>query len=108
LPIDPSLLEPYERLVPVTVEGRTCLVPANNSLLRALQYLDYDLYPCRLCWNGDCDNCRFDYAHPETGEAVNARGCETEVFAGMRITRLPENVVWPAALAAPACVETDD
>jgi predicted molibdopterin-dependent oxidoreductase YjgC len=99
VPVDPTLLEPFDKLVQVTIEGRCREVPANNSVLRVLQYLEVDLYPCRLCWNGDCDNCRFTYLDPATGSEVTARGCETGVCPGMQILRIPENAAWPAPAA---------
>lgn len=95
VPVDLSLLDPFDKLIPVIVEGRPSSVPENNSVLRTLQYLDVDLDPCRLCWNSDCDNCIFRFVDPATGDEVAARGCETPVFAGMNITRLPENALWP-------------
>lgn len=94
--MDPSLLEPFERLVQICVQGREHAVPENNTVLRSLQFLDVDLYPCRLCWNSDCDNCRFDYIDPVSGAEVTARGCETTIWEGMSITRIPVNAVWPA------------
>src|SRR5947207_9534455 len=90
MPVDPTLLDPYDRLVSISVAGQTFQVPANNSILRVLQYLDVDLYPCRLCWNGECDNCRFAFVDPSTGQERMARGCESLVFDGLKITRLPE------------------
>jgi predicted molibdopterin-dependent oxidoreductase YjgC len=95
VPIDPQLLEPYDRLISVTIEGRQLRVPENNSLLRVLQYLDVDLYPCRLCWNGDCDNCRFVYVHPKSGMEATAKACAPVVKEGMVIRRLPALAVWP-------------
>jgi hypothetical protein len=92
---DPNLLDPYQRLIDVRLEGHGFQVPENQMLLRALQYLGYDLYPCRLCWNGDCDNCRFHYVDPADGEERSAKGCQTEVWPGMTITRLPARVRWP-------------
>ena len=95
LPVDPTLLEPFDALIRVSIEGRPFDVPANNSLLRVLQYLDFDLYPCRLCWNGDCDNCRFSYLEPDTGEPHSEKGCQLVVCDGLTITKLPPDAVWP-------------
>ena len=95
MPVDPTLLEPFEKLIPVTVEGKAYEVPANNTVLRVLQCLDVDLYPCRLCWNGDCDNCRVALVDPATGEETTAKGCETTVCPGMNITHIPPSACWP-------------
>ena len=91
LPVDgdTSLLEPFDHTVSVKIEGRTLDLPANNTLLRILQFLGVDLYPCRLCWNSECDNCRFDFVDEATGETTNARGCETILCEGMCITKIP-------------------
>ena len=82
-----------------TVPAALARLPANNTLLRVLQYLDVDLYPCRLCWNGDCDNCRFVFADPDSGEEVSAKGCGTLVCEGMAVRSLPARAVWPASFA---------
>ena len=96
MPVDPELLERYDRLIELSIEGRTYRVPENNNLLRALQFLDFDLYPCRLCWNSECDNCHFQYIDPQSQQEVVVRGCETNAFEDMRITRVPPNATWPA------------
>src|SRR5437867_5474745 len=85
MPVDPQLLDPYEKLIQVMVEGASYEVPENNSVLRILQYLDVDLYPCRLCWNGECDNCLVTYVDPASGAEQVARGCETVAWPGMEI-----------------------
>ena len=94
--MDPTLLEPFDHLVAVTIEDRPFQVPANNTVLRVLQFLDVDLYPCRLCWNGECDNCRFTYLMPGQEEATSAKACATLVAAGMCIRQIPAKAVWPA------------
>lgn len=38
-PLD-DILEPYDRLIEITLVGKKKLVPENNSILRCLQYLD--------------------------------------------------------------------
>ena len=93
--MESAVLEPYEKLVAFTIEGRRFEVPERNSILRVLQFLDFDLDPCRLCWNGDCDNCHVRYVDPASELEVTARGCETDVFADMRIARLPPGTLWP-------------
>ena len=94
MPVDPELLDPFERLLAVRIEGKDYSVPENNSVLRVFQYVDIDLYPCRLCWNGECDNCIFAYVDPQSGDEVTARGCETVVWEGMQIVRIPKDAVW--------------
>ena len=86
-------------LLRVSIEDRLCDVPANDTLLRALQHLEVDLYACRLCWNGDCDNCRFAFVDDQTGATLTTKGCLTNVTAGMRIVCLPRHAVWPDGTA---------
>ena len=93
--MDPELLAPYDRLIDVTIEGRRCRVPENNTLLRVLQYLDVDLYPCRLCWNGDCDGCRSVILHPTSGAEVSVKACTTLVKDGMEVRSMPPLAIWP-------------
>jgi hypothetical protein len=85
------------RLIHIEIEGRSCLVPAGDTVLRALQFLDIDLHSCRLCWNGDCDNCTVEIHDPATGRHAVVRACETPAAPGMRILRLPAQARWPAA-----------
>lgn len=98
MPGDTSLLDPYDELVTVTIEGRRLDLPGNNNLLRLLQYLGVDLDPCRLCWNGDCDNCRFVFVDPTSGDETTAKGCEAQVVDGMCVVRIPTYAVWPPEL----------
>ena len=82
-------------LVSITVEERRCQVPADETVLRALQQLGIDLYACRLCWNGDCDNCRFVFVEPDSGQTLSAKACLTSVTPELQIINLPRNAVWP-------------
>lgn len=95
MPRDPSLLDPWEKLISVTIEGHALELPERNTVLRLLQYLEVDLYPCRLCWNGECDNCRFTFIDPATQEEFSAKSCLTEATDGMNITRIPTYALWP-------------
>ena len=95
MPRDPSLLDPWEKLISVTIEGQRLDLPEKNTVLRLLQYLEVDLYPCRLCWNGECDNCRFTFVDPESHAELSAKSCLTEATDGMKITRIPVYALWP-------------
>ena len=97
MPGDISLLEPFDRLIRVSIDGRSLELPSSNTILRILQYLDVDLYPCRLCWNGDCENCIVTWIDATTGQEVSDKSCITELVDGMRITKLPDEAVWPEA-----------
>ena len=93
--MESAVLEPYEKLITVTINDRAYEVPENNTLLRILQHMSLDLAYTKYCWNGDCRNCAFRYVSRRTGKEVEALGCQMRCFVGMCITRLPEGVVLP-------------
>lgn len=80
------LLHPYEKLVKITIAGRTFEVPDNNTLLRCLQFLATEgISYGRFCWNEDCQYCRVTY---DTGEGTAVRkalSCKLMIQDGMRI-----------------------
>jgi len=90
--MESAVLEPYERLITITINGRTYQVPENNSLLRILQFMNLELAYSKYCWNGDCRNCAFRYVSRKTGKEVEALGCQMRCFADMVIRKLPEGV----------------
>lgn len=101
--MESAVLEPYDKLIPVVINGRTYEVPENNTLLRVLQYMNIELAYTKYCWNGDCRNCAFRYVSRRTGKEVEALGCQMRCFANIQIIRLPEGVHLPGeAPAAPA------
>jgi hypothetical protein len=93
---DLTFYEPFERLVKVTIEGRTFEVPENNILLRCVQYIvDEDVVPGRFCWNNECGNCEMSLQQRDESQTRRARGCQTEVGDGMTLTELtPELKYW--------------
>jgi hypothetical protein len=90
--VESAILEAYDKLITVTIEGRVYQVPENNTLLRVLQYMSIELAYTRYCWNGDCRNCAFRYVSRRTGKEVEALGCQMRCFPNMQITRLPEGL----------------
>lgn len=73
-----GFLEPFERLVTVTVLGRRAAVPENNPLLRCFQFLSpEDVAMGSFCWNGDCGNCEITLERG--GERTAVRSCQTLV-----------------------------
>ena len=91
-PLESAILEPYEKLVAVTILGKVYQVPENNTLLRILQHMRLELAYTKYCWNGDCRNCAFRYVSRRTGKEVEALGCQIRLFNGMNIVALPEGV----------------
>ncbi len=90
--MDSALLEAYDKLIPVTINGRVYEVPENNTLLRILQHMNLELAYSKYCWNGDCRNCAFRYISRRTGKEVEALGCQMRCFPSMVITRMPEGI----------------
>lgn len=90
--MESAVLEPYDKLITVTIEGRVYEVPENNTLLRVLQYMNIQLAYTKYCWNGDCRNCAFRYVSRRTGKEVEALGCQMRCFPNIVINRLPEGV----------------
>ena len=90
--MESALLEPYDKLINVTINGKVYEVPENNTLLRILQYLNVQLAYNKYCWNADCRNCAFRYVSRRTGKEVEALGCQMRCFANMVISRAPEGI----------------
>lgn len=95
--MESALLEPWEKRIPITINGRTYEVPENNTLLRVLQNMNLELAYTKYCWNGDCRNCAFRYVSRRTGKEVEALGCQMRCFPNMVINALPEGVTLPAS-----------
>jgi hypothetical protein len=90
--MDPELLEPYDRLVRIVVLGRVFEVPANNLLLRQLQFLCEDIGYGKYCWNGECRYCEVHYALKKGGPEQYALACRVKGLEGMRISRMAPEV----------------
>jgi len=89
--MDSDLFDPYERLIPIEILGRSVEVPENNRLLRCFQFLSMRTISYGdFCWNGDCTNCQIWYHNEGQTEHDDkpALSCRTNVCEGMVITRL--------------------
>lgn len=94
MPVDLDLFEPFDGLIRIEVCGRTYEVPDNNCLLRSLQYVAGDAIACgRFCWNDECGNCEVTCLSPGTGEEEVIRACQAQVYPGMTVTRLSEEIL---------------
>ena len=86
-----EILEPYERLIEITLLGEKKLVPENNSILRCLQYLDIEkISDAELCWNGDCLDCQVWVRNGDKEKALIS--CRTNAVEGMEIVRVSETL----------------
>jgi len=84
-----DVFEPYSKLIPILIKGKQYMVPENNTLLRALQYLNSEVAYGNFCWNGDCRNCQIVIRRDTDGPEVTALGCLTKVVAGLQVLKLP-------------------
>lgn len=88
-----ELFEPYERLIPIEVMGRTVYVPENNVVLRGFQFLDMESISYGdFCWNGDCTNCQIRYHRPGEDRERPALSCRIQAREGMRIVGLSKHI----------------
>jgi predicted molibdopterin-dependent oxidoreductase YjgC len=88
--MEDNLLDDYEKEIRIRIAGREFSVPENNTLLRILQHLAFEISYSRFCWNGDCHNCLFAYC--ADGRERQALACRTKVAEGMEVTHLPEGI----------------
>lgn len=87
-----DLFEPYSKLIPVYYKDKEYMVPENNTLLRALQYLNSEVAYGNFCWNGDCRNCQIIIRRESDSQEVTALACLTKVVPGLHIVKLPLGV----------------
>jgi hypothetical protein len=94
-PMTPSspLLNPFSRLVTITLLGEPAEVPENNVLLRCLQFLAPEpISYGRFCWNEDCQYCRVVYDVGDGTQERAALACKLLVAEGMRIKEVSTEI----------------
>jgi len=93
-PLASDVFRPYEKLVEITILGKTFLVPERNSLLRAFQFISPETIPYgRFCWNQDCQYCRVDCQLSDDDQARPILSCKFLVSEGMNISNLAPELV---------------
>ena len=93
-PLMSEVFRPYERLVEITILGKTFLVPERNSLLRAFQFISPDTIPYgRFCWNQECQYCRVNCQLSDDDQARPILSCKFIVSEGMNISDLAPELV---------------
>jgi hypothetical protein len=100
-----EVFRPYERLVEITILGKTFLVPERNSLLRAFQFISPETIPYgRFCWNQECQYCRVNCQLSDDDQARPILSCKFIVSEGMNISELAPELVgcMRTKLGAPA------
>jgi hypothetical protein len=104
-----DIFRPYEKLVEITILGKTFLVPERNSLLRAFQFISPETIPYgRFCWNQECQYCKVMCQLADDDQARPILSCKFIVSEGMKITELAPELIGclraklgPAAQTAP-------
>jgi hypothetical protein len=89
-----EVFRPYERLVEITILGKTFLVPERNSLLRAFQFISPETIPYgRFCWNQECQYCRVNCQLSDDDQSRPILSCKFIVSEGMNISELAPELV---------------
>lgn len=87
------LFKPYDKLVPISLRGKSFEVPEGNMLLRALQYLSPENVAMgRFCWNEECQYCRVTYDMGEGTKERQALSCKLMVEPGMRVLEMAQEI----------------
>jgi hypothetical protein len=93
-PLMSEVFRPYERLVEITILGKTFLVPERNSLLRAFQFISPETIPYgRFCWNQECQYCKVNCQLSDDDQARPILSCKFIVSEGMNISDLAPELV---------------
>lgn len=108
-----DIFRPYERLVEITILGKTFLVPEKNSLLRAFQFISPETIPYgRFCWNQECQYCKVSCQLADDDQPRPILSCKFIVSEGMVISDLAPELIGclrtklgQAASAPPASAE---
>ena len=89
-----GVFRPYEKLVEITIMGKTFLVPERNSVLRAFQYISPETVPYgKFCWGQECQCCRVDVQLPDDDRPRPVQSCQYMVSEGISITKLTPELV---------------
>ena len=91
---NPKIYGYYERLVWIDVCGQRFEVPEGIPLIRAFQFIQFELKAMQCDWSRFCFNdtigcCNFDMLDDDA-EPVLARACCKRVFEGLVVATLPE------------------
>jgi predicted molibdopterin-dependent oxidoreductase YjgC len=87
------LFRPFDRLVKITLSDKDFDVPADNMLLRAMQYLSpEDVSYGRFCWNEECQYCRVSFDLGPGTQTRVALSCKLMVEDGMRVTEMAQEI----------------
>lgn len=86
---DPRIYGHVERLVPITVGAHTFDVPDGVTLIRAFQFIEFELGALRCDWSRFCFNDTIGCCTTRLASGDAVRACCTPVTAGLAVERLP-------------------
>src|SRR5215469_11687771 len=90
-----EVFRPYERLVEITVMGKSFLVPERNSLLRCFQFISPETIPYgRFCWNQECQYCKVSCQLPDEDQPKPILSCKFMVLDEMTTTELSPELMF--------------
>ncbi len=93
-PLMADVFRPYEKLVEITILGKTFLVPERNSLLRAFQFISPETVPYgRFCWNQECQYCKVSCQLADDDQSRPILSCKFLVSEGMNVTEMAPELV---------------
>jgi ferredoxin len=87
--IDPEIFGDPDEFVELTCDGKVYKVPLGISILRALQYAGFKLDYGRICWNGDCQDCKSSFKFKLADQARQGLACQIKVEDDLEIETLP-------------------
>jgi hypothetical protein len=85
----------YDALVPILVLGHEFVVPEGIPLIRAFQYIQFELQRMESDWSRFCFNdtigcCHFEFRPPQVEDDPEwGRACVERVRAGLEVHTLP-------------------
>ena len=89
------LFRPYQKLIEIRIRDQKFLVPENQILLRAFQYLCPNTIPYgRYCWNEECQFCRVSVRRPGSRNITQAISCKLMAEEGLEVVELSEELRW--------------
>jgi hypothetical protein len=89
-----GVFRPFEKLVEITVMGKTFLVPERNSVLRAFQFISPETIPYgKFCWGQECAYCSAECKLPDEDQSRPIQACQYMVSEGISITKLSPELV---------------
>lgn len=92
-----GLYRDFEKLVEISILGKTFHVPEKNTCLRCLQYISPETIPYgRFCWNQECQLCRIVYVTRGSNDQAprSALACKLQVVDGIEIVDLSDELKW--------------